>query len=218
MVTLSVKVRKDLGKKIKTLRKKGILPGVLYGPEIKNLAIEVDQKEFEKVFKEAGETTIIELKIKDEKSKIKEFPVLIKEIAIDPLTEKFLHIDFYQPKLKEKIEAKIPLVFIGESLAVKNLEGTLVKNIHEVGVKALPQNLPKKIEINIESLKTFEDYIKISDLIVPEGVEILKKPDEIVASVLPPKKIEEELKKPAEAKVEEVEKVEKKKEEEEEKK
>ena len=224
MLTLSAKIRKELGKKVKNLRKKDILPAVLYGPEIKNLFLEIDLKEFEKVYKEAGESSIIKLNIppsprlrlagKNQKPKIEEVSVLIKEVVRDPLTDKFLHVDFYQPKLKEEVEATVPLVFEGESKAVKDLGGTLVKNISEIEVKALPLNLPKVIRVNIEKLKTFEDNILISDLETPEGVKILKEPKEVVALVSPPERIEEELEKPIEEKVEEVEKVEEKKEEE----
>ena len=228
MLSLSAKIRKDLGKKVKSLRKKGIIPGILYGPEIKNLPLEIDLKEFEKVFKETGESSLIKLEIKEDPEKIsprfngarklktKEFTVLIHEIEKDPLTLKPIHIDFYQPKLKEEVQALVPLVFEGESKAVKELEGTLVKNIHEVKVKALPLNLPKEIRVNIEKLKTFDDEILIADLKLPEGVKILKEPQETVAFVAPPEKVEEELEKPIEEKIEEVEKVVEKKEKEEE--
>ena len=101
----------------------------------------------------------------------------------------------------------------GEAPAVKDLGGTLVKTISEVNVKALPQNLPKEIRISVEGLKTFEDNIFIKDLKTGEGIEILKKPEEIVARVTPPEKVEEELAKPIEEKVEDVEKVGEKKEE-----
>jgi large subunit ribosomal protein L25 len=140
---------------------------------------------------------------------------LIHEIENDPLTLKPIHIDFYQPRLKEEVEALVPLIFDGESKAVKELGGTLVKNISEVKVKALPLNLPKEIRVSIEKLKTLEDEIFISDLKLPEGVKILKDPKEIVAFAAPPEKVEEELAKPVEEKVEEVEKVVEKKEEEE---
>jgi large subunit ribosomal protein L25 len=223
MLTLSSKIRKDLGKKVKGLRKKGKIPGILYGPGIKNLPLEIDSKEFEKALKEAGESSLIKIKIKNpaptsgagrgEKLKIDEFTVLIHEIEKDPLTLKPIHIDFYQPRLKEEVEALVPLIFEGESKAVKELGGTLVKNISEVKVKALPLNLPKEIKVSIEKLKTFEDEIFVSDLKLPEGVKILKDPREIVAFAAPPEKVEEELEKPIEEKVEEVEKVvEKKKE------
>ena len=211
MLTLSVKIRKNLGKKVKDLRKKKIIPGILYGPEIKNLPLEIDLKEFEKIFQEAGESSLIRLKVEEENSKNKEFPVLIHEIERDPLTLKPIHIDFYHPKLKEEVEAIVPLIFEGESKAVKESGGTLVKNIHEVKVKALPLHLPKDIRISIEKLKTFDDEILISDLNLPTEVKILKGPQEIVAFVAQPEKVEEELEKPIEEKVEEIEKVEEKK-------
>jgi len=212
MITLSAKIRKNLGKKVKILRKKDVLPTVLYGPKIKNLNLEIDAKEFEKVYKEAGESSLVSLDIEGQKQK---FLVLIHDIQFDPLTEKPIHIDFYQPSLKEETEVTIPIIFEGESLAVKELGGTLVKNIGDVEVRALPQNLPHEIKLNIDSLKTFEDNIKISDLKIPPGVKILKDSEEIVVSVSPPEKIEEELEKPIEEKVEEVEKIEKKPKEEE---
>lgn len=214
MLVLSAKIRKDSGKKVKNLRKNGLLPGVLYGPKIKEAQpLAVDLKQFEKVYQEVGESGLISLEIEGQKEKI---PVLIHEVSRDPLTEKPIHVDFYQPKLEEEVEVVIPIIFEGEAPAVKDLGGTLVRNISEVKVRALPQNLPHEIKVNIESLKTFEDYILIKDLKLPEGVKILRGAEEIVASVSPPEKVEEELVKPIEEKVEEVEKVEEKKKEEEE--
>jgi large subunit ribosomal protein L25 len=209
MLSLSAKIRKELGKEVKALRKKGILPGVIYGPKIESQPIEVDLKEFEKVFKEAGESSLISLEIGKEKHL-----VLIHELKRDPLSEKPIHVDFYQPLLEEEIEVKVPLVFKGESEAVKNLGGTLVRNVSELEVKALPQKLPHEIEVSISQLKSFEDNILIKDLKLPEGVKVLRAPEEIIAFVAPPEKIEEELEKPIVKKVEEVEKVEEKKEEE----
>ena len=177
------------------------MPAILYGPGVKNLSLQIDEKEFEKIYQEAGASSLIFLEIGAEK-----FQVLVHEIQRDPLSNNFIHIDFYQPSLKEETEAKIPLVFEGEAPAVKELSGTLVKHIQEIEVKALPQNLPHEIKVNIEGLKTFEDNVLVKDLPAPEGVKILKEPEEIVASVAPLKKVEEELEKPIEEKVEDVEK------------
>ncbi len=207
MLTLSAKIRKELGKKVKTLRKKGVLPGILYGPEIKKaLPLELDCKAFEKVYREAGESSLISLEVEKDK-----FLVLIHDLKMDPLEEKPIHIDFYQPRLDKEAEVTIPIIFEGESMAVKELGGTLVKSISELEVKALPQKLPHEIKVDIGSLKTFEDHISVKDLKLPEGVKILKDLEEIIASVSPLEKIEEELVKPIEEKVEEVEKVEKEK-------
>ncbi len=204
MLSLQAKIRQIKGKKTKNLRNKGVLPGVLYGQKMKNADLEISMKEFEKVYREAGESTLVSLEIEDKKAL-----VLIHELQRNPLTNEFVHIDFYQPSLKEEIVVKIPIVFEGESPAAKESGGTLVKNVSEVEVKALPQNLPHQINIDVTSLKTFEDNILVKDLKVPEGVKILKEGETILAFVAPPEKIEEELVKPIEEKVEEVEKVEK---------
>jgi large subunit ribosomal protein L25 len=207
MINLSAKIRKDLGRKVNSLRKKGILPAVLYGPKIKNFSLELDLKEFERVYQETGESSLISLNVdfpgEPEKTK-KKFIVLIHEVKLDPLAGKPIHVDFYQPKLDKEIVASIPLVFEGEAPAVKDLGGTLVKNIQEVEVKALPQSLPHEIKVNVEGLKTFEDDILIKDLSVSKEVKVLKEPEEVVTSVVPPAKVEEELEKPIEEKVEEI--------------
>lgn len=206
MLSLSAKKRKDFKKKVKNLREKGILPGVLYGPGLENVSLEIDLKEFEKVFEIAGESSLIKLLLDK-----KEYLALVYALEFDTLTRKPIHVDFYQPKLDEEIKVTIPLVFEGESPAVKEMSGTLIKNIHELEVKAVPQKLPHEIKVDVEKLKAFEDNILIKDLEVPEGVKIEKEPDEIVALVTAPQKVEEELAKPVEEKVEEVEKVEGKK-------
>lgn len=185
------------------MRQKGILPAVLYGPGLKNsFSLEINLKEFEKIFAEAGESTLISLDIDGKKSL-----VLVHEFEKDAISGRLIHVDFYQPKAGEMIETKVPLVFEGTALAVKDLGGTLVKNIQEVHVKALPENLPHQILVDISGLKTFEDNILIKDLILPEGVKIIREPQDIVAKAVPAQKIKEELAKPIEGKVAEVEKV-----------
>ena len=203
MFKLAAKIR-EKKEETTALRDKGFLPAVLYGPKTKNFSLKIDKKEFEKVFKEAGESSLIELEIEDKKDK---FLVLIHDFQLNPVKDTFSHIDFYQPALDEETEVTIPLIFVGESLAVKDLAGTLVKSIQELAVRALPQDLPHQITVNVEKLKTFDDEILIKDLIIPEKVKIMKNPEEIVAFVSTPEKIEEELEKPIEEKVEEVEKV-----------
>jgi len=210
MLQLLAKVREKKGKKVTVLREKGVLPAVLYGPKIKNLNLEIETKEFEKILEKAGESSLINLKLEDEKLKDKEFLVLIHDVQKDPLTQKPIHVDFYQPILEEKIEAKVPLIFEGEAPAVKVLGGTLVKNLSEIEVKATPQELPREIKVDISHLKTFEDTILVSELKLPKGVEIKRAKDEVIARVLPPERVEEEVKERVEEKAEKQEKIEEK--------
>jgi large subunit ribosomal protein L25 len=187
---------------------------VLYGPGIKSNSVMVELSKFEKIYKEIGGSSLIMLESSDN-DKEKKYKVLIHDVQRDPLSGKITHVDFYQPNLKEEVEVEIPLIFEGEPPAVKELGGTLVKNISELMVKSLPEKLPHNIKVNVESLKTFDDTIMIKDLKLPEGVEILKDPEEIIALVTPIEETEEELNKPIEEDVDSVETIKKGKKEEE---
>ncbi len=208
MIKLSAKVRTETGKKINALKEAGRIPAIVYGHKVKNILLDIDYKEFQKVLREAGESSLIELDVEGEKEKK---PVLVHEIQKDPVSDLFIHVDFFQASLKEEVQVKVPLVFEGTSLAVKDLGGTLVKNISELEVKALPQNLPHEIKVSIDSLNTLDSHILVKDLVLPKDVKALAKPEEIVVSVAAQANIEAELETPLEEKVEDVEKVEKEK-------
>ena len=191
---------------IKRLEEKNsdFIPAVVYGPGIENNNISINLKEFSQLFSEAGESTLISLESKDGAN----YFALIHDVQKDPLSGEFIHVDFYQPNLEKKVEVSVPITFTGIAPAVKELGGTLVKNFLEVDVRALPQKLPHSIEVSVAGLNTFDDVVTIKDLIVPEGVEILKNPEEIIALVTEVEK-EEELAS-VEENVEAVSKIEKK--------
>jgi len=208
MIKLNAKIRTEARKKVNKLRELGKIPAVVYGHKVKNVLLNVDYKEFKKVLEQAGESSLIELNVEGEKEKR---PVLVHELQKDYVSNKFTHVDFFQASLKEEVEVKVPLVFEGVSLAVKDLGGTLVKNIDELEVKALPQNLPHEIKVAIDGLNTFEDRILAKDIKLPEGVKLKIKPDEIIASVAHVENVEAELAEEIKEEVENVEKVEKEK-------
>lgn len=211
MISLNVKVREISGRRTNSLRKEGVVPAVVYGPGEKNLSLQVNEKEFVKVYKEAGESSLIELNIEGAKEKR---PVLVHEIQKDPVYGNIIHIDFFQASLKEEVEVAVPLVFEGVSFAVKDLGANLVKNMTEIEVKALPQNLPHSVTVDLSILKNIGDHILVKDLKVAGNVIILKKPEEIVAAATAVESVEEELATTVEEDVTKVEKVEKEKKEE----
>lgn len=180
--------KRDLKERNKEIRKEGFIPAILYGPGIKNIPLKLKIEDFKKVYKEAGETTLISL-ILDNGEK---YLALIHDFQRDPLTEEFIHVDFFQPSLKEKVEAEVPLKFVGESYAEKNLGGVIIKEISELDVRSLPQDLPREIEVDISKLKEIGDEIKVKDLKIPEGVEVLRDEEDIIALVEVPE--EEEMK------------------------
>lgn len=195
-LAIHANLRTLFGKQVRKLRDSGRLPAVLYGRDRKPVSLEVDFKEFEKVYRKSGENAILNLTVAGEG----EHKVLIHDIAKHFMKNEPIHVDFYEVDLKRKIRAKVPLHFLGVSLAVKEQGGILVKNLAEVEVEALPADLPQFLEVNIETLKTFSDLIRVSDLKLdnPE-VNILTHAEEAVASVQAPRSEEElaELEKPA---------------------
>ncbi len=158
------------------------IPAVLYGRGIKNENLWVNKKKFAKVFKEAGESTLVNLKFGEELRS-----VLIHDIQLHPITGDFLHIDFYQVRMDEKIETDIELLFKGIAPAVKELGGTFVKSLDKLPIKCLPGNLIGHVDVDISLLKTFEDHIYVKDLGIPDTIEVLIEEDTVVALVTPPR-------------------------------
>jgi large subunit ribosomal protein L25 len=115
----------------------------------------------------------------------------VHDISIHPVKGQILHVDFYTVNMKEKLQTEIPLEFIGESAAVTEEDGTLITVKTEVNVECLPQDLVHSIQVDISSLATFDDSIRIEDIKVPAGIVILDEPEEVVASVTPPRSEEE---------------------------
>jgi len=186
-INLKSKIREEVGKKLDSFRKQGLIPAVVYGNKVKPKNLWINYLDFKRVFDKAGESTIIELEI-GEKEKVN---TLIHDTQSDPLTGKFSHIDFFQIRMDEEIETEVPVEFFGESPAIKELGGMLVKNIDAIGVKCLPGNLPHEFRVDISKIKTFDDHFKISDLEIPEKVEILAEMDTVIALVAPPRTEEE---------------------------
>jgi large subunit ribosomal protein L25 len=190
---------------INALREKGFIPAVVYGHGIDTINLMVPEKEFDKFYKKVGANTMIELEWKSGAKKEKR-PVLIHEVQHDYLKGKTMHVDFYQVRLDEKIKTHIPLVFINEAPAVKNLSGILVKSLQEIEVEALPQELPQTFEVDLSKLETFESNIKVKDLSIPSSAKVFISSETVIASVTPPRS-EEELEANKQAVVEKLEEV-----------
>lgn len=160
-LSLQAEERKVLGKKVKNLRKDGKLPGHVFGKGVETDHVSVDGKTFLKVFKEAGETGLIDLKIGSEKVR----PVMVRGVQYDPISGQPLHIDFYQVNLTQKVKVPVPLVLIGdEPESVKLGETIVLQTLNEVEVEALPTDLVENIEVDISSLKQIDDAITVGQL------------------------------------------------------
>jgi large subunit ribosomal protein L25 len=189
-LVLEAQKRSVFGRKTKTLRRQEILPANIYGKKIKSLPIQVPAKEFGKVFIEAGETNIIELKVNKEK---KTRHVLATNLQKDPVTDLPLHIDFHQVDLTEKVTVAVPIELTGESPAVKEKGGILITLLDEVKVEALPKELPDEFSLDISRLTEIGDSLFIKDLKVDKKkIAIQAEEDETIVTVQEPKEEEEE--------------------------
>ncbi len=185
MFTLAAEKR-DTSVDIKELRAGGKIPGVFYGAKTKSTPISISKIDFKKIWKEAGESSVITLHALGE-----EVDVLIHDVALDPVTDEPIHFDFYAIDKNKKVTVSVPLVFSGESLAVKNLGGTLVKVFYELEVEGLPKDLPHDVSVDLSLLTELDSHISVGDLKLPAGVVATAEPEETVASIAEQK--EEEI-------------------------
>jgi len=185
MKTLEVKKR-NAKKDLETIRKEGNIPAVYYGKKTNSTPIYVSIVQFKKLWKEVGESSVFN--IKDGET---EMQALIHDVALHPVSDEPIHIDFYIIEKGQTVEVSVPIEFVGESTAVKNMGGTLVKVLHEIEVSAEPKNLPHQIIVDISGIIDFDTHIEIKDLKLPIGVKAVGEPDEVVVLVAKPKEEEE---------------------------
>ena len=176
--SLQVEKRDLLGKKIKKLRKTGILPANIYGKDIPSQSVQLPLKSFQETFKEVGSSGLLDV-ILDGQTR----PVLIHNVQYDVLSRAPIHADFYQVNLKEKVKTAVPLVAVGEAKAVTDKLGMMMQAVSEVEVEALPADLPEHIEVNVEHLAAVGDQIMVSDIKAPTGVEILTEPSQVAIKI-----------------------------------
>ena len=167
------------------------IPAVFYGPKAESTPVWVNEIDFLKVWKEAGESTVVTLTLDGV-----DHDTLIHEVDREPVKGKIRHVDFYVLEKGKKVEIAIPLEFIGVSEAVKTLGGTLVKVLHEVEIEAMPKDLPHTLEVDISSLVDFQSQVHAKDIKLPSGVTLKTDEEEVVALVMEAK--EEEVEAPAE--------------------
>ena len=186
-ITLTAQVRDLVGRKTNKLRVQGLVPAIAYGPALsKPMNLSVERNAFVRLFKEAGESTIVELQIE----KGSPLHVLIQDIQVDPMRGEVTHVDFRAIDMNKPVETSVKLVFTGDSAAVKS-GGTLVHALASLKIRALPKNLPHELFVDVSKLATFEDTVRVKDLVVPTGVQILEHAEVTVALVEAPRTEEE---------------------------
>lgn len=176
---LSAQKRTVLGRKVKKLRKEGIVPAHIFGHKIETIHVQVNGHDFRKVYEKAGETGVIDLSV-DGKS----HPVLVRNVQIHPVSEELIHIDFYQVNLSEKVKVNVPLEIVGDAPAVEKKIGLLLTPVTEVEVEALPTDIPESIQVDVTGLENIGDVIKVENLKVDASkVAIQAEPELVVVQI-----------------------------------
>ncbi len=194
--------KREEDEKPKELRRDSYIPAVVYGSDSKLKAIKIKNSVLEKVYAKAGESSLVDLKINDEEP----VKVIFKEIQRHPVKESFLHVDFFEVDMKNKITTEVPLNFVGEAKAVKEQGGIILKNMDTVEIECLPGDLIDVIDVDLSVLENLGESIKLEDLKLPENVSLVSQESTAtIVHVVEPRMStkEEEEEKEGEAKEEE---------------
>ena len=183
-VTLSATNRTVLGKKVRRLRREGVLPANVYGRGVDSTAIQLDGRDFRRAIRQAGIRSMFELAIEGEPESRH---VLVRGLDREGGTGDPIHVDFYQVDLNNPIQTTIAIRLTGVAPAVTDLGGTLLQNLETVAIRCLPLDIPEAIELDVSSLESFELSLNVGDLNVPAGVEVLAASDIGVATVDAPR-------------------------------
>ena len=207
---LEVSKRDITGKKVRFLRRGGLIPCNIYGHGIESLPVQVDVRKLGHVLARAGGTDLISIKMTDAASPAN---VIIRDVQRNPMTGEPIHVDFYQVRMTEKLKTEVPLVFVGEAPASKLKNVSLLHAMNTLQIEALPDDLPHNIEVDISSLALPEQSLHVKDIKVSDKITILSDPDQMIIKVAEVRKaVEEEAAPAAAAEGEEVEGAEEKEE------
>ncbi len=179
-IELKVTNREVLGKKVRFLRRQGITPVHLFGPSIESASLQCETANLRRVLAEAGQTTLINLKVDNEKRPI---TVMVREIQTAPLRGELLHVDFYQVKMTEMVKVDVPIVLVGEAPAARSKENTLIQALNSLTVQCLPAKMPDRIEVDITLLTEPEQALRVKDIELGEEVTVINDPEQVLVNI-----------------------------------
>ena len=186
---LTLDAREAHGKANKRLRREGVVPGVVFGKGEPSTPVQVDAKTFETLYRAAGRTSVVQIKMPGQRAATSG---IIKSVQRNPLSGGAIHVDIFLVNLTTEMEIDVPLVFVGVSPAVEETGGTLLHNLSSLHVKALPNDIPHEITVDVSVLRTLDVAIHVRDLNLNRDlVQVLTDGDTLVATVVPPRAEEE---------------------------
>ncbi|HYN87127.1 MAG TPA: 50S ribosomal protein L25 [Ardenticatenaceae bacterium] len=180
-ITMKAQPRTVTGKKVKSLRRAGVIPVVVYGGTLEGaLAAQVDERVLSDTLQRAGSAQVVTIDLDGQ-----QLPSLVREVQRDTLTHKVTHVDFQNVRLDRPIQAQVPVLLVGESALITSDQAVLMHGIDTVEVEALPRALVPHLDVDLSKLQAVGDVITVRDIQAPPGVSILSDPDLLVASAQP---------------------------------
>jgi large subunit ribosomal protein L25 len=191
-IELQATSREILGRKVRFLRRQGIVPVHLFGHDVESAALQCDAAQLKRALAQAGKTRLISLKLDKAKGPRN---IVVREIQRDSLTGELLHVDFYQVRMAEEIKVEVPIVLVGEAPALKSKENILLQELNSLSIECLPDQIPASVELDLSSLTEAEQAIHVRDITLDEGVTVLNDPQHMVVkiSLRHVEKVEEEV-------------------------
>ena len=187
-LTLEVAPRSAKGKANKALRRSGSVPVHVFGHGIESQGLQAEEKALRHVVHQAGASGLIDIQVEGQPQK-----VMVRKVQRHPVNGKLIHVDFYQVRMDTKTRVRLALLFVGEAPGVKLHDGSLLHAVEAINVEALPGDLPHHLEVDISVLEELDQALHIRDLAIPDKLTVLDDPDEMVAKIQPPRKVEEEV-------------------------
>ncbi len=175
-IILEAQKRVETGKKVKSLRNQGKLPAVIYGHELGSIPLTLDEKETVHTISNVSGSTLLTIQLEGQ-----EHAALVREIQRDYLKNEVLHIDFLAVSLKEKLRTQVSITLVGDAPVLDEFEALIVAGVTNIEVECLPQDLPETIDVDLSGLTEIGSAIYVKDISVPDNIEIITSPEELIA-------------------------------------
>lgn len=180
--SLNAEKRDVIGKKVKQLRRQGIVPGTIYGPATEPVSVQFKYRELELSLRDAGGTNLIDVQVSGGEI----YPVLAREVQRDVIKGTILHVDFFAVDMNTKIRAEIPLVYEGESPLVTSRKGIMITGPNSITVEMLPSRLINQVVVNVAEMTEIGATISVADLPIDPSISVLNDPEEMIARIVQP--------------------------------
>jgi large subunit ribosomal protein L25 len=184
VATVKLDPRTVTGKKVRQLRREGVIPVHLYGAHIEPSNLQMDGRILNRLLPQIGANIPVSIELQGQEI---ENICFVREVQRHPVTDEVLHVDFLRVDITRTVSAEVPLTITGISPAVTEMAGTLLQNIQTLSIEALPMNMPAEIPVDVSGLIDFDTSLLVRDAVVPGNVTVLNYPDDAIVRVAPPR-------------------------------